>query len=80
MTQIDDRQLIDRCKLNDRAAFDELVRKYEKRVYNLAYRLSNHYDEANDISVDAFIRVYQAIKSFRGDANFSTWLLPLQRR
>jgi RNA polymerase sigma-70 factor (ECF subfamily) len=74
MTDNDERLLIDRCKQNDRAAFDELVRKYEKRVYNLAYRLSNHYDEANDISIDAFIRVFQAIKMFRGDANFSTWL------
>jgi len=74
MTDNDERLLIERCKQNDRAAFDELVRKYEKRVYNLAYRLSNHYDEANDISIDAFIRVFQAIKMFRGDANFSTWL------
>src|SRR5580700_8330829 len=74
MIDNEERILIDRCKQNDRAAFDELVRKYEKRVYNLAYRLSNHYDEANDISIDAFIRVFQAIKMFRGDANFSTWL------
>jgi RNA polymerase sigma-70 factor (ECF subfamily) len=56
------------------AAFDELIRKYEKRVYNLAYRLCGHYDEANDISVDTFLRVFQAIRLFRGDANFSTWL------
>jgi RNA polymerase sigma-70 factor (ECF subfamily) len=74
ITDNEERLLIDRCKQNDRAAFDELTRKYEKRVYNLAYRLSNHYDEANDISIDAFIRVFQAIKMFRGDANFSTWL------
>src|SRR5580700_10798512 len=74
MIDNEERILIDRCKQNDRAAFDELVRKYEKRVYNLAYRLSNHYDEANDISIDAFLRVFQALKLFRGDANFSTWL------
>ena len=53
---------------------DLLIRAYEKRVYNLAYRLSGSYDEANDISIDAFIRVFQAIKHFRGEANFSTWL------
>ncbi len=69
-----ERLLIERCKLGERAAFDELVRKYEKRVYNLAYRLSGSYDDANDISVDAFVRVFQAIRLFRGDANFSTWL------
>jgi len=74
MTATDERLLIERCKQGDRDAFDKLVRGYEKRVYNLAYRLSGHYDEANDISVDAFLRVFQALKLFRGDANFSTWL------
>ncbi len=69
-----ERNLIEKCKQGDRKAFDTLIRNYEKRVYNLAYRLSGHYDEANDISVDAFIRVFQALRLFRGDANFSTWL------
>ena len=53
-----------RCKVGDRTAFDMLARAYEKRVYNLAYRLSGSYDEANDISVDAFLRVFQAIRLF----------------
>src|SRR5438874_11766578 len=69
-----ERVLIERCKRGDRDAFDRLIRAYEKRVYNLAYRLCGHYDEANDISVDAFLRVFQAIRLFRGEANFSTWL------
>lgn len=74
MANTEERLLIEKCKQGDRAAFDTLIRSYEKRVYNLAYRLSGHYDEANDISIDAFLRVYQALKLFRGDANFSTWL------
>ena len=74
MTDTDERHLIERCKSGDRDAFDKLVRCYEKRVYNLAYRLSGHYDDANDISVDTFIRVFQALRLFRGEANFSTWL------
>jgi RNA polymerase sigma-70 factor (ECF subfamily) len=69
-----EKALIERCKQGDSAAFDRLIRGYEKRVYNLAYRLSGHYDEANDVSIDAFVRVFQAIKHFRGEANFSTWL------
>src|SRR5450432_1498321 len=71
---VNERSLIEKCKQGDRKAFDTLIRGYEKRVYNLAYRLSGHYDEANDISVDAFVRVFQALRLFRGDANFSTWL------
>ena len=74
MTEIEEKLIIERCKRGEQAAFDILIRAYEKRVYNLAYRLSGGYDDANDISVDAFIRVYQAIRLFRGEANFSTWL------
>ncbi|HLH81184.1 MAG TPA: sigma-70 family RNA polymerase sigma factor, partial [Chthonomonas sp.] len=69
-----EQRLIERSKEGDRRAFDALVRMHEKRVYNLAYRLSGNYDEAGDITVEAFLRVYQAINNFRGDANFSTWL------
>lgn len=74
MADANERALIEKCKQGDRRAFDTLIKNYEKRVYNLAYRLSGHYDEANDIAVDAFLRVFQALKHFRGDANFSTWL------
>ncbi len=74
MPDIEESVLIERCKAGDRTAFDVLVRTYEKRVYSLAYRLSASYDEANDISVDSFVRVFQAIRLFRGDAHFSTWL------
>src|SRR5579884_2870129 len=74
MVDRNEQYLIERCKRGDRAAFDTLIRAYEKRVYNLAYRLCGHYDEANDISIDALMRVFQSIHLFRGEANFSTWL------
>ncbi len=66
--------VIQRCKQGDLSAFDELVRMYEKQVYNFAYRLAGNYDDANDIACEAFIKVFNAINTFRGDANFSTWL------
>ena len=70
----EEKALIERCKRGDLAAFNDLVRKYEKQVYNFAYRLTGNYDDANDIAQEAFLRVYNAIGSFRGDASFSTWL------
>jgi len=70
----DECALIARCKEGDLSAFDDLVRKYEKQVYNFAYRLTQNYDDANDIACDAFVKIYNSIESFRGDANFSTWL------
>ncbi|GIV15535.1 MAG: sigma-24 [Armatimonadota bacterium] len=74
MTPSDDRQLIERCRNGDREAFDELVRRYERQVYNLAYRLSGNYDDASDVVVEAFVRAFQGLHTFRGDANFGTWL------
>jgi len=66
--------MIRRCKQGDLSAFNELVKRYEKLVYNFAYRLTNNYDDANDIAQEALIRVFTAIKSFRGDASFTTWI------
>lgn len=70
----EEKAIIERCKQGDLAAFNELVKKYEKQVYNFAYRLTGNYDDANDIAQEAFLRVYNAIGSFRGDASFTTWL------
>jgi len=70
----EERALIERCKRGDIGAFNDLVRKYEKQVYNFAYRLTGNYDDANDVAQDAFLRVFNAIGTFRGDSSFSTWL------
>jgi RNA polymerase sigma-70 factor (ECF subfamily) len=70
----EEKDIIERCRRGDIGAFNELVKRYERQVYNFAYRLTNNYDDASDIAQDAFLRVYNAIGSFRGDASFSTWL------
>lgn len=74
MTDAEERLIIARCQKGERDAFDALTRAYEKRVYNFAYRLCGHYDDANDIGADAFVRVFQAIRLFKGSSQFSTWL------
>ncbi len=74
MTLPEDRVLIERSRSGDREAFDELVRRYEKQAYNLAYRLTGNYDDASDVVVEAFVRAYQGLHTFRGDAHFATWL------
>lgn len=70
----DERALIERSRRGDIAAFDQLVRTYEKSVYNTAYRLAGSYDDAADIAQEAFVRAWNNLKSFRGDSAFSTWL------
>jgi RNA polymerase sigma-70 factor, ECF subfamily len=68
------RKLVARCKSGERGAFDDLIRKYEKKVYNFAFRLCGNYDEANDVASETFVRVYNALPNFRGDSRFITWL------
>ncbi len=70
----EERAIIERCRQHDLEAFDELVRMYERRIFNFALRLSGNHHDAEDITVETFIRVFNAIANFRGDATFSTWL------
>ena len=74
MERANERALIQRCKDGDVGAFDELIRVYEKRVFNCAYHISGNYHDACDISQEALIRVFNSIQTFRGDANFLTWV------
>jgi len=74
MDKTEERRLVDRARRGDLDAFDALVQQYERQVYNLAYRMSGNYDDANDIASEAFVRVFNAIGRFRGDSAFSTWL------
>jgi len=70
----EERRILARCKQGDRAAFDDLIRRYEKKVYNFAFRLSGNYDEANDIAAETFVRIFNSLANFRGDSSFITWL------
>ncbi|HSQ77417.1 MAG TPA: sigma-70 family RNA polymerase sigma factor [Nitrospirota bacterium] len=58
----------------DMAAFESLVVRHQKRMLNIAFRLINDYDEACEVVQDAFVSAYKNIRSFRGDAKFTTWL------
>jgi len=72
--RIDEQVLMQRCKDGEIGAFDELVRLYEKRVFNCALRIAGNYNDASDIAQEAFIRAFHSIKTFRGDAKFATWI------
>ncbi len=69
-----EKHLIERCRNGDLAAFDELVRIHQDRVYNLALRLLGNPDDALDLSQDVFLSAFRKIKSFRGESALSTWL------
>lgn len=69
-----DQELVRRVQRGDNAAFDVLVRKYQHRIVALIGRYIADWSECQDVAQDAFIRAYRAIGSFRGDAQFYTWL------
>ena len=69
-----DQSLVNQAAAGSRDAFDELVVRYRRRVYNLVRALTGGDSEAEDLVQDVFIRAYRAIGGFRGDSAFRSWL------
>jgi RNA polymerase sigma-70 factor (ECF subfamily) len=69
-----DQRLVARVQKGDRRAFDALVLKYQARISALVSRFVRDQDEVMDVTQEAFIKAYRAIDSFRGEAQFYTWL------
>jgi len=69
-----DLPLVELVKTGDHAAFNELVKRYEGKVYQLALRLTGNEMDAYDVIQDVFLSVFQKIHTFRGHAAFSSWL------
>ena len=69
-----DPELIERYLGGDAAAFSALVRRHEQRVYNLCYRMLGREEDARDAAQDAFLTALRKLSSFRGEAQFTTWL------
>jgi len=70
----EDHDLVLRSQKGDLKAFEALVEKHQKGMLNLAFRLIGDYEEACDAVQEAFLSAYRAIKKFRGEAKFSSWL------
>ena len=66
--------LVNRARLGDQDAFEELVRETYADTYTLALRLIGNEEDARDVVQEAYLRAYKGLKRFRGDAQFSTWL------
>ena len=70
----DDRRLIRAATAGDTAAFGDLVRRYQDRLYNIAFRVVGNPDDAADVVQDAFVNAFQSLASFKGESEFFTWL------
>jgi RNA polymerase sigma-70 factor, ECF subfamily len=72
--QPDDLALVKRCRDGDKQAFQELVERYQRRAYSVAYGMLKDRDEAMDVAQEAFVKVYKYLDHFKGDSSFYTWL------
>ena len=70
----DDAALVVASKKGDQDAFALLVQRHQHRIFNLVFRILQQYDEANEVTQDTFLAAWQGLPTFRGDAQFSTWL------
>ena len=74
MADLDERELVARCRTGDDLAFGELVERYKNLVYGLVHRLTSDRGAVDDLAQDVFLRVHRGLPYFRGDARLSTWI------
>lgn len=67
-------ELVKRAREGDMGAYDDLVRRYQERIYATIYHMTSNHEDANDLAQEAFIKAYQALKSFKGGSSFYTWV------
>ena len=71
---VEEMVLVQRARQGDLPAYDELVRRYQERIYATVYHMTSNHEDANDLAQEAFIKAYQALKSFKGGSSFYTWV------
>src|ERR671916_102874 len=69
-----DELLVERAVSGDTEAFGEIVRRWERRIYALAYGILGREDEARDAAQETFVAAYRNLSNFRGEAKVSSWL------
>ena len=72
--RVEEDAIVQRAQQGDLAAYDELVRRYQERIYATLYHMTSNHEDANDLAQEAFIKGYQALKSFKGGSSFYTWV------
>ncbi len=75
-----DTQLVQQCLQGDGSAWEELVRRHSRRIFNICYRFTGNRTESEDLSQDVFLRVYRTLASYRSaHGGFATWMTSVTR-
>ena len=69
-----EKRLVELSVSGDVEAFETLIQSHQKKVYNIALRMTKNPEDAQELAQDALVRAFTSIKKFRGDSSFSTWL------
>src|SRR6266403_369602 len=72
--ELDEDQLVAACLAGRREAFDLIVERHRRTVYQLCYRFVGNHEDASDLSQDVFVRAYKGLSRFRGQSSLGTWL------
>jgi len=70
----DEKELVRRAQKGDLEAYDQLVQRYQERIYATVYHMTSNHEDANDLAQEAFIKAFQALNSFKGGSTFYTWI------
>src|SRR5262249_2057294 len=71
---VEESVLVRRAREGDLTAYDELVRRYQERIYATVYHMTSNHEDANDLAQEAFVKAFHALKSFKGGSSFYTWV------
>jgi RNA polymerase sigma-70 factor (ECF subfamily) len=74
LTALDERALVDACLSNQPGAFDLVVERHRRSVYQLCYRFVGNHEDASDLSQEVFLRAFRGLRNFRGQSSLATWL------
>src|SRR5712671_4158669 len=74
LEQLDEQALVEACLAQRAGAFDLIVDRHRRAVYQLCYRFVGNHEDASDLSQDVFLRAYRGLKSLRGGSSLGTWL------
>ena len=71
--------LIQRCLQGDELAWTEIVQRYRRKVFNVAYKFVGRHEEAEDLTQEIFLKIFKSLGTFDRRANFQTWLISVSR-
>jgi RNA polymerase sigma-70 factor (ECF subfamily) len=76
---INDTELVRRCMRDDGYAWEEILRRYKKRVFNISYQFVGRMDEAEDLTQEIFFKVFHSLDKFNQEANFQYWIIRVSK-